>query len=239
MSQNLPKRKRSLGDVLSLLNPNHFALAGANNRNVIITYRFLAAPVQANRDFFYIDCVTVYFNCKYFPLDTGELQECLLGISPSGRNSCEGSYTYVHDSRFAKVTAVTVIIYMARKEKKRIWTLTFWHNLPFSRLRLVFSFFWLWGFFNFAVSTTSSSHSFVNWNRYPFSLPVTFELLNLAFFRISILLQQFTDVCLCFCQKGPRSSLAIMLRSLSSQCRLWSGNTNIVDKTLVSFIDLS
>ena len=23
--------------------------------------------VQANRDFFYIDCKTVYFNCKYFP----------------------------------------------------------------------------------------------------------------------------------------------------------------------------
>ena len=46
-----------------------FVLASANNRNVIITYRLLAAPVQANRDFFYIDCtcVTVYFNCKYFP----------------------------------------------------------------------------------------------------------------------------------------------------------------------------
>ena len=23
--------------------------------------------VQANRDFFYVDCKTVYFNCKYFP----------------------------------------------------------------------------------------------------------------------------------------------------------------------------
>ena len=33
-SQNLPKR--SLGDVLSLRHPNHFVLAGANNRNVII-----------------------------------------------------------------------------------------------------------------------------------------------------------------------------------------------------------
>ena len=39
--------------------PNHFAFAGANNRNVNITYRFLAAPVQENRDFFYIDCMTV------------------------------------------------------------------------------------------------------------------------------------------------------------------------------------
>ena len=51
----------------TLRHPNHFVLAGANNRNVIITYRFLAAPVQANRDFFYIDCMTVYVNCKYFP----------------------------------------------------------------------------------------------------------------------------------------------------------------------------
>ena len=41
MSQNLPKR--SLGDVLSLRRPNHFVLAGANNRNVIIAHRFLAA----------------------------------------------------------------------------------------------------------------------------------------------------------------------------------------------------
>ena len=65
MSQNLPKR--SLRDFLSLRPPNHFVLAAANNRNVIITYRFLAAPVQANRDFFYIDCMTVYINCKYFP----------------------------------------------------------------------------------------------------------------------------------------------------------------------------
>ena len=55
MSQNLPKR--SLRDFLSL-HPNHFALAGANNINVIITYRFLAAPVQENQDFFwYADCI--------------------------------------------------------------------------------------------------------------------------------------------------------------------------------------
>ena len=52
MSQSLPKR--SLRDFLSLRHPNHFALAGANDRNVIITYRFLAAPVQANRD---TDCI--------------------------------------------------------------------------------------------------------------------------------------------------------------------------------------
>ena len=45
--------------ILSFLrHPNHFVLAGANNRNVNITYRFLAAPVQANRDFFWrTDCI--------------------------------------------------------------------------------------------------------------------------------------------------------------------------------------
>ena len=65
MSQNLPER--SLRDFLSLRHPNHFVLAGANNRNVIITYRFLAAPVQANRDFFlaywlYISAVSTFLN---------------------------------------------------------------------------------------------------------------------------------------------------------------------------------
>ena len=64
MSQNLPER--SLQDFLSLRHPNHFVLVGANNRNVIITYRFPAAPVQANRDFFYIDCMTVYSTVSTF-----------------------------------------------------------------------------------------------------------------------------------------------------------------------------
>ena len=63
MSQNLPER--SLRDFLSLRHPNHFVIAGANNRNAIITYPFLAAPVEANRDFSGI--LTVYFKCKYFP----------------------------------------------------------------------------------------------------------------------------------------------------------------------------
>ena len=55
MSQNLPER--SLRDFLSLRHPNHFVLAGANNRNVILTYRLLAAFVQANRYLIYIDCM--------------------------------------------------------------------------------------------------------------------------------------------------------------------------------------
>ena len=66
-AQNLPIVSGPLGIFCVLRHPNHFVLAGANNRNVIITYRFLAAPVEANRDFLYIDCITVYFNCKYFP----------------------------------------------------------------------------------------------------------------------------------------------------------------------------
>ena len=73
MSQNLPIVSCSFGIFCVLRHPNHFALAGANNRNVITTYRFLAAPVQANRDFFYIDCMTVHFNCKYFPQYKREL----------------------------------------------------------------------------------------------------------------------------------------------------------------------
>ena len=52
------KEDRSIGGgrLLSLRHLNlHLVLAGAKNRNVIITYRFLAALVQ----------LTVYFNCKY------------------------------------------------------------------------------------------------------------------------------------------------------------------------------
>ena len=82
-----------------LRHPNHFVLAGANNRSVIITYRFLAAPVQENRGFF-SGILTVYFNCKCFPKYTRRLLECLLGISPSGRNPCVGNYTSAINSRF-------------------------------------------------------------------------------------------------------------------------------------------
>ena len=73
MSQNLPKR--SLRDFLSLRHPNHFVLAGANKRNVIITYRFLAAPVHAlfKQIEIFSGILTVYFNCKYFPYYTREL----------------------------------------------------------------------------------------------------------------------------------------------------------------------
>ena len=57
-----------LRDVLSFRYPNYFVLAGANNRNVIITYRFLAAPVQANRVFFTILTVLVIVDTTAAPL---------------------------------------------------------------------------------------------------------------------------------------------------------------------------
>ena len=58
MSQNLPIVSCSFGIFCVLRHPNHFVLAEANNRNVIITYRFLAAPVRANGDFlWYTDCI--------------------------------------------------------------------------------------------------------------------------------------------------------------------------------------
>ena len=68
MSQNLLIVSGPFGIFCVLRHPNnHFVLAGANNRDVIITYRILAVPVQVNRDFFYIDCMTEYFICMYFP----------------------------------------------------------------------------------------------------------------------------------------------------------------------------
>ena len=76
MSQNLPER--SLWDFLSLRHPNHFVLPGANNRNVIITHRFLAAPVQGNRDFFlpywlYFSTVSSFLNIRasYYSASSG------------------------------------------------------------------------------------------------------------------------------------------------------------------------
>ena len=41
MSQNLPIVSCSFGIFCVLRHPNHFVLAGTNNRNVIVTYRFL------------------------------------------------------------------------------------------------------------------------------------------------------------------------------------------------------
>ena len=73
---------------------------------VILTISYLRAqtietsslPTNSSRPlfkqieiFFYIDCMTVYFNCKYFPWYTRQLLGCLLRISPSGRNPCRGN----------------------------------------------------------------------------------------------------------------------------------------------------
>ena len=42
-------------------------------------------------EIFLILTVWLYINCKYFPYYTRELLECLLGISPPGRNPCGGN----------------------------------------------------------------------------------------------------------------------------------------------------
>ena len=104
MSQNLPER--SLRDFLSLRHPNHFVLAGANNRNVIITYRFLGAPVQANGD-------PPKAREKRPGDEVGELLECLLGISPFGGNPCGGNNPnhvfFLFFPRFLKLCFHTIL----------------------------------------------------------------------------------------------------------------------------------
>ena len=70
MSQNLPMQ--SLRDFLVYVNLTISYLRARKIENVITTSRFLAAPVQANRDFF-PGILTLYFNCMYFPLYTREL----------------------------------------------------------------------------------------------------------------------------------------------------------------------
>ena len=79
MSQNLPNR--SPRDFLSLRHPNHFVLADANNRNVIITYQLLVTLFeQIDRDFFWhTDCWLYISTVKYLPYYARELLECLLG----------------------------------------------------------------------------------------------------------------------------------------------------------------
>ena len=71
MSQNLPMQ--SLRDFLFYVNLTISYLRARKIENVITTYRFLAAPVQANRDFFFPGILTLYFNCNYFPLYAREL----------------------------------------------------------------------------------------------------------------------------------------------------------------------
>ena len=70
MSQNLPKR--SLWYFLYLRHPNHFVLAGANSRNVIITYTDSSRSLFKQIEIF-SRILTVYFNRKYFPYYTREL----------------------------------------------------------------------------------------------------------------------------------------------------------------------
>ena len=63
MSQNLPKL--SLRDFLSLRHPNHFVLAGANNRNVIIPTDSSRPLFKQIEIFLDIDCMTLYFKITF------------------------------------------------------------------------------------------------------------------------------------------------------------------------------
>ena len=68
-------------------------LAGMNNRNVLITQQFHAAPIIKQIKIF-SGILTTYFNCKYFSYIhkiTSYQLGCLLGISPSARNLCRGN----------------------------------------------------------------------------------------------------------------------------------------------------
>ena len=66
MSQNLPIANCSFGIFCVLRHPNHFVLAGANNRNVIISTDS-SRPLFKYIEIFAILTVTVCFNCKYSP----------------------------------------------------------------------------------------------------------------------------------------------------------------------------
>ena len=83
VQQNLPKQ--SLREFLFYVILT-ISYLRSQTIDVIITYRFFADPVQANRDFFFSSKLTVSTVSTY----TRELLECLLGILPSRPNPCGG-----------------------------------------------------------------------------------------------------------------------------------------------------
>ena len=96
---------------LRLRHPNHFVLEGTNNRNVIITYRFLVAPVQGNRDFFWhTDCICEESVSTFLNIHvsnwSASLGFHLLGEIPEGATI---SHSFVHFSR-----AIGIISYLSR-----------------------------------------------------------------------------------------------------------------------------
>ena len=87
--------------------------------------------------------------------------------------------------------------------------------------------------------TTNSFHSFVVWKRYPFSSPVSFELLNLAFFFWILSFSRDSTViywCLfVFRQYVLRIILVIMLRRPLTQGRKRRPNLSIyISQTALS-----
>ena len=79
--------------------------------------------------------------------------------------------------------------------------------------------FWLWGFLTFAVSTTSSSHSFVFWNRYPFSLPARFKLHNHAV--KSLVARPSGIMNIVYFMKSSRFHADSLCSKFMHVCRIW------------------
>ena len=78
MSQNVPIVSSPSEIFCVLRHPNHFALPTDSSRPLF----------KQDRDFLYIDCMTVYFNCKYFSIGASYLSASsgfrLLGEVPAG-----------------------------------------------------------------------------------------------------------------------------------------------------------
>ena len=94
----------ALGVFLSyVILSNHLLLAGVQNRNDIIDhYPTIPCSPRSSKSRFFL---TAYYNCKYFSLYTREVLGCLLGISPSRRNSCGGNY----------ITKMECVLWLAEK----------------------------------------------------------------------------------------------------------------------------
>ena len=134
MSQYTNSQKLPLG-FSALRHPNDFVLAGANNRNVIITYRFLAAPVRANR------IPTAYLNRKYRPWYTRKLLGCLLGISPLGEIPAgaiilNSAHALLIINWFLVLFEFLIVVYLKGYSEENEVTMLFRfkkHNLLFSK----------------------------------------------------------------------------------------------------------
>ena len=119
---------------------NRLLLAVANNRNVIITTDS-SRPLFRQIEIF-SDILTVYFNCKYFPLHTREL----LGLPPRNFSFWERHLTIYHNIKnYGECTRTNDIIRMKliKKNSKilyiRTWCSLRWCNYFFAVLQIILS----------------------------------------------------------------------------------------------------